>query len=314
MVLVTGKRILDVAHKNHFAVPAYNAGSGQLFTATLEKCIQDQTPFIMAIHPTELAFLRDNFAGQVIQAASKTDLPIALHLDHGGSFEDCIHAIHLGFTSVMIDYSMKPYEENVAITKKVVEAAHATGVSVEAEIGTIANTGYDVSGHLTDDVQYTSPEIARDFVEKTGVDSLAIAIGTAHGLYPKDVQPKLRPEIAKEVSSAVDIPLVLHGASNNPDDQIQEAIANGINKINISSDIKIAFAKGLRKLLAESDPNEMREPKLMFPSAMIEEQKIVHHKNKLCQAIDRTKLYFENENPIDVPYKITNFQNESYKA
>ena len=153
MVLVTGKRLLDVAHKNHFAIPAYNAGSGQLFTATLEKCIEDQTPFIMAIHPTELAFLRDNFVGQV------------LHLDHGASYEDCIHAIHLGFTSVMIDCSMKPYDENIATTKKVVEAAHATGISVEAEIGTIADTGYDVNGHLTNDVHYTTPEMARDFVE-----------------------------------------------------------------------------------------------------------------------------------------------------
>lgn len=314
MVLVTGKRLLDVAHKYHFAIPAYNAGSGQLFTATLEKCIQDQAPFIMAIHPTELAFLRDNFVGQVLQAVSKTDLPVALHLDHGGSYEDCMHAIHLGFTSVMIDCSMKPYKENVATTKKVVEAAHATGISVEAELGTIANTGYDVNGHLTNDVQYTKPELAKDFVEKTGVDSLAIAIGTAHGLYPKDVKPKLKPEIAKEVANAVDVPLVLHGASNNPDDEIQEAINNGINKINISSDIKIAFAKGLRELLDESDPNEMREPKLMFPKAMIAEQKVVHHKNELCKAVNRMHLYFEHEEPFEVPYRVENFQNETFRA
>lgn len=314
MVLVTGKRLLDVAHKNHFAIPAYNAGSGQLFTATLEKCIEDQTPFIIAIHPTELAFLRDNFVGQVLQGISKTDLPIALHLDHGATYEDCIHAIHLGFTSVMIDCSMKPYDENVAITKKVVEAAHATGISVEAEIGTIANTGYDVNGHLTNDVHYTTPEMAKDFVEKTNVDSLAIAIGTAHGLYPKDVQPKLKPEIAKQVSEAVDVPLVLHGASNNPDDKIQEAIDNGINKINISSDIKIAFATGLRHLLDNSDPNEMREPKLMFPEAMIEEQKVVHHKNELCKAVNTTHLYFEHEEPVEVPYKVGNFQTETFKA
>lgn len=314
MTLVTGKRLLDVAHKNHFAIPAYNAGSGQLFTATLEKCEQEQAPFIMAIHPTELTFLRDSFIGQVIQALSKTDLPVALHLDHGATYEDCIHAIHLGFTSVMIDCSMKPYDENVAITKKVVEAAHATGVSVEAELGTIANAGYDVKGHLTNDVHYTDPQMAKDFVEKTGVDSLAIAIGTAHGLYPKDVTPKLKPEIAKEVADVIDIPLVLHGASNNPDDKIQEAIDNGINKINISSDIKIAFAKGLRKVLADSDPNELREPKIMFPEPMIEEQKIVHHKNELCKDINRTHLYYENEDVKEVPYDVKNFQNEEYKA
>ncbi|MCI1985436.1 MAG: ketose-bisphosphate aldolase [Lactobacillus sp.] len=313
-MLVSGDRLLQVAHKNHFAIPAYNAGSGQLFTATLEKCIQMQSPFIMAIHPTELEFLRDSFAAQVIDAINSTDLPIALHLDHGASYEQCIHAIHLGFTSVMIDCSKDSYEENVAITQKVVEAAHATGVSVEAELGTIADTGNDVAGHLTDNVQYTKPEVAKDFVEKTGIDSLAIAIGTAHGLYPKDVTPKLKPEITKAVAEAIDIPLVLHGASNNPDDKIAEAIKYGINKINISSDIKIAFAQEMRKVMDEGDPAELREPKILFPRPMIETQKIVAHKNHLCNDVDRTRLYFANEDVNEIPYDIKNFQEEHFSA
>ncbi len=313
-MLVSGDRLLQVAHREHFAIPAYNAGSGQLFTSTLEKCEQMQSPFIMAIHPTELEFLRDNFIGQVKEALNKTDLPVALHLDHGASYEQVIHAIHLGFTNVMIDCSTKSYEENVEITKKCVEAAHATGVSVEAELGTIANTGYDIEGHLTDDVQYTNPEQAKDFVERTGVDSLAIAIGTAHGLYPKDVRPKLKPEIVKEIAKVVDIPLVLHGASNNPDEEIKKAIEYGINKINISSDIKIAFAKELRDVLNSENPEEIREPKIMFPKPMIECQKVVAHKNNLCNDVDRTTLYYQDEKVNELPYDEKNLQTEHFSA
>ena len=164
-MLVSGDRLLQVAKEHHFAIPAFNAGSGQLFTATLEKAEELQAPFIMAIHPTELDFLRDSFVAQVIDAANHTDLPIALHLDHGASYEQVIHAIHLGFTSVMIDASLTDYEHNVALTKKVVEAAHATGVSVEAELGTIADTGNDVEGHLTDNVKYTDPETAKEIMD-----------------------------------------------------------------------------------------------------------------------------------------------------
>lgn len=237
-----------------------------------------------------------------------------MHLDHGASYEQVIHAIHLGFTSVMIDASLTDYEHNVALTKKVVEAAHATGVSVEAELGTIADTGNDVEGHLTDNVKYTDPETAKEFVEATGVDSLAIAIGTAHGLYPKDVKPKLKPEIAKAVAEVVDVPLVLHGASDNPDDKIAEAIAYGINKINISSDIKIAFAKDLRTVLNENDPDEIREPKVLFPSPMIATQKVVAQKIKLFGDVDRTKLYYQNEPVNEIPYNVKNFQVEHFSA
>lgn len=313
-MLVSGDRLLQVAKEHHFAIPAFNAGSGQLFTATLEKAEELQAPFIMAIHPTELEFLRDSFVAQVIDAANHTDLPIALHLDHGASYEQVIHAIHLGFTSVMIDASLTDYEQNVALTKKVVEAAHATGVSVEAELGTIADTGNDVEGHLTDNVKYTDPETAKEFVAATGIDSLAIVIGTAHGLYPKDVKPKLKPEIAKAVAEAVDIPLVLHGASDNPDDKIAQAIEYGINKINISSDIKIAFAKDLRTVLNENDPDEIREPKVLFPSPMIATQKVVAQKIKLFGDVDRTKLYYQHEPVNEIPYDIKNLQVEHFSA
>lgn len=299
-MLVSGNRLLQVAHKNHFAIPAFNAGSGQLFTATLEKCEQLQAPFIMAIHPTELDFLRDSFVGQIVCAAHHTDLPIALHLDHGASFEQVLHCIHIGFTSVMIDASLESFEDNVALTKKVVEAAHFAGVSVEAELGTIGDTGNNIEGHLTT-VKYADPRVAKKFVDETQVDSLAIAIGTAHGLYPKDVKPNIKPEIVKDVASVVDIPLVLHGASNNPDDKIKQSIANGINKINISSDIKIAFAKDLRQVLNSNDPDEIREPKIMFPHPMKETQRVVEEKIYLCNDVDRTRLYYKDEKVQDAP-------------
>ncbi len=163
-------------------------------------------------------------------------------------------------------------------------------------------------------MKYTDPETAKEFVEATGVDSLAIAIGTAHGLYPKDVKPKLKPEIAKAVAEVVDVPLVLHGASDNPDDKIAEAIAYGINKINISSDIKIAFAKDLRTVLNENDPDEIREPKVLFPSPMIATQKVVAQKIKLFGDVDRTKLYYQNEPVNEIPYNVKNFQVEHFSA
>lgn len=307
-MLVNGSRILGVAHENSFAIPAFNAGMGQLFTATMERCEELAAPFIMAIHPSELAFLRDSFIGQVLWAINRTDLPVALHLDHGATYQQVIHSIHLGFTSVMIDASMKPFEENVAITRKVVEAAHATGVSVEAELGTIADTGKSIEGHLTDDVIYTDPAVAKQFVKQTHVDSLAVAIGTAHGLYPEDVQPKLRPEIVADIAAVVDIPLVLHGASDNPDSEIATAIRNGINKVNISSDIKRAFSRSLRQILESNDVDEIREPRSMFPDPIDAVKSVVEKKVRLCNSYGTASLYFTEDrlhfNDDEDPYGI----------
>ena len=291
MVLFSGKELLDVARKHQFAIPAYNCGSGQLLNATIKACEETNTPFIIAIHPDELSFLTDSFVAQCIDEANRSRLPIAIHLDHGASYEQVIHAIQLGMTSVMIDKSLAPYEENVAITKKVVEAAHAVGVSVEAELGTIGNTGNNVEGGVEEGI-YTNPETAKDFVEKTGCDSLAIGIGTSHGLYPKNIQPKLRIDILDEIVASVDIPLVLHGGSGNPDSEISQAVAHGINKVNISSDIKIVFAEKLRELLNDGNL-EKREPNVLFPEPMKETEKVVRQKNELFNAVDKAKYYFE---------------------
>lgn len=290
-MLVSGKEILEVANKFGFAVPAFNAGSGQLLEAVMQACEETESPVMIAIHPDELSFLTDSFVDQVKYYANHSKVPVCIHLDHGASYEQVIHAIQLGFTSVMIDASHKSYEDNIAITKKVVEAAHAVGVSVEAELGTIGDTGNSIEGGVTE-VIYTDPEVAQDFIEKTNVDSLAIAIGTAHGIYPKNMKPKLRLDILQEIEKLVEIPLVLHGGSSNPDEEISQSVKLGINKINISSDIKIVFANKLKEILAASD-SEIREPNVMFPECMKETKKVAIDKIKLFNSDGKAKLYFQ---------------------
>ncbi len=290
-MLISGKEILSVANQHGFAVPAFNAGSGQLLEAVMQACEELQSPVMIAIHPDELSFLTDSFVDQVKYYANHTKLPVCIHLDHGASYEQVIHAIQLGFTSVMIDASHLPYEENLAITQKVVAAAHPVGVSVEAELGTIGDTGNSIEGGVTE-VIYTDPDVAQDFVERTGTDSLAVAIGTAHGIYPKNIKPHLRHDILEEITKKVSIPLVLHGGSSNPDEEIAKAVKMGINKINISSDIKIVFANRLREQLNSGD-SEMREPNVLFPPCMLETKKVAEDKIRLFNSANKAQLYYQ---------------------
>ena len=290
-MLISGKEILSVANQHGFAVPAFNAGSGQLLEAVMQACEELQSPVMIAIHPDELSFLTDSFVDQVKYYANYTKLPVCIHLDHGASYEQVIHAIQLGFTSVMIDASHLPYEENVSITQKVVAAAHPVGVSVEAELGTIGDTGNSIEGGVTE-VIYTDPDVAQDFVERTGTDSLAVAIGTAHGIYPKNIKPHLRHDILEEITKKVSIPLVLHGGSSNPDAEIAKAVKMGINKINISSDIKIVFANRLREQLNSGD-SEMREPNVLFPPCMLETKKVAEDKIRLFNSANKAQLYYQ---------------------
>lgn len=290
-MLISGKEILSVANQHGFAVPAFNAGSGQLLEAVMQACEELQSPVMIAIHPDELSFLTDSFVDQVMYYANHTKLPVCIHLDHGASYEQVIHAIQLGFTSVMIDASHLPYEENVAITQKVVAAAHPVGVSVEAELGTIGDTGNSIEGGVTE-VIYTDPDVAQDFVERTSTDSLAVAIGTAHGIYPKNIKPHLRHDILEEITKKVSIPLVLHGGSSNPDEEIAKAVKMGINKINISSDIKIVFANRLREQLNSGD-SEMREPNVLFPPCMLETKKVAEDKIRLFNSANKAQFYYQ---------------------
>lgn len=287
-MLVTMKELLEVAQENHFAVPAFNAGTGQLLSGMMESAEEKKAPVIMAIHPDELSFLRDSFVSSVLYEANHTKVPMALHLDHGGTYEQCLHAIQLGFTSVMIDGSLLPFEENIALTKKVVAVAHPLGVTVEGELGTIGQTGDSIEGGVTK-VTYTDPSDAKRFVEETGVDALAVAIGTAHGIYPKGFVPKLKLDLLTEIRNTVDTPLVLHGGSSNKDEEIAEAVKRGICKINISSDIKFSFMKGVEKYLKEIGFE--REPNVIYPSCIRMARVTMEHKMALFNDMDKVKCF-----------------------
>lgn len=191
-------------------------------------------------------------------------------------------------TSVMIDASRLPYEENVAITKKVVETAHLANVSVESELGTIGTTGNSIEGG-TQGVIYTVPAEAKQFIEDTGIDTFAVAIGTAHGIYPSNMKPKLRIDILDQITEEVTIPLVLHGGSSNKDEEIAAAVKHGISKINISSDIKSVFYKKTREVL-NANP-DYREPLEIYPEGMKECERVVEEKCRLFDSVGKASLY-----------------------
>jgi fructose-bisphosphate aldolase, class II len=287
-MLTTGKAILDVANEHSFAVPAFNISDWAMFQGIVEISEETNAPLLVAIHPDEVRHIGREMITGIIERSHRSSVPIAIHWDHGATYEQILEAIRFGFTSVMIDGSLKPFEENVAISRKVTESAHALGLSVEAELGTIgANDSYAEAGSA--EIIYTDPDDAVTFVEQTGVDSLAVAIGTFHGLYPAHLKPELKLDLLKEIKSRVEIPLVLHGGSGNPDDEIREAARIGINKINISTDIKIAYHNKMREVLG-NDP-KMREPNAIQP-ACIEAMKVVAaQKIELFGAAGKGSLY-----------------------
>ncbi len=289
-MLMNMKDLLTVAQKNHFAVPAFNIGSDQLLKAVMKTVKELKSPVILEMSPDEFNFVGYAQIQAMLYEAAHTDVPVCIHLDHGDSYETVVRAIQAGMTSVMIDASKLPYEENVAITKKVVETAHIANVSVESELGTIGTTGNSIEGG-TEGVIYTVPEEAKQFIEDTGIDTFACAIGTAHGIYPKDMKPKLRIDILKDITDQVSVPLVLHGGSSNKDEEIAEAVKNGICKINISSDIKVAFYEQARKTLNENPG--YREPLEIYPAAMEACEKVCADKIRLFNSQDKVKCYYE---------------------
>lgn len=286
-MLYTMKELLKVAKENKFAVPAFNICSYDMLKAIIEESERLNAPVILEIHPDEIAYLNDEFVASVRAYAHNSKVPVVIHLDHGGTVKDVLRAIRNGYTSVMIDASLQSFEDNLAITKEVVALAHAVGVSVEAEIGTIGNNGSAEGGAAN--IIYTDPEQAKHFVEETNIDSLAIAIGTAHGLYPKDKTPKLNIELLKELNQQIDKPFVLHGGSGNPDAEVSESVRYGVAKVNLSSDLKSVFFDALREVL--SDNPEMYEPNAVYPYANKKVQEVVKHKMGVLNTIGKAELY-----------------------
>lgn len=286
-MLVSGTRILEVANEHNFAIPAFNISDWSMFVGIMETCEKEGSPLIVAIHPDEVSHVTGAFLPSVLAHAQASRIPVAVHWDHGATPEQAIRAIQLGFTSVMIDASMKPFDENVAITKQVVDIAHAVGVSVEGELGTIGKTdSYAEAG--ADNIIYTKPDEAATFVAQTGVDSLAIAIGTRHGIYPAHLKPELKLDLLVDIKKAAPLPLVLHGGSNNPDEEIGIAVKKGINKVNISSDIKVAYYNKMREVLQDL---EIREPNAIQPACIAAMNEEAVHKIRLFGSDGKVSLY-----------------------
>ena len=290
-MLMNMKEQLAVANRHAFAIPAFNIGTGQILNGVMDTCERLKAPVILAIHPLELAFQGESFIQMCRERAHRSPLPVSIHLDHG-AYDDVLQALHCGFTSVMIDASSMPFEENVAVTKKVCDLAHAMGISVEGELGTIGTTNGDTEGG-TETILYTDPDDAVRFVKETGCDALAIAIGTSHGLYPKGMQPELKQDLLSEIKRKLpDTPLVLHGGSGNKDSEIAEAVKRGVAKINISSDTKDAFYQQLRVTLTDK---KIREPFELYTDSVKAMNEVVERKVRLFNDDDKLQYYVLND-------------------
>ncbi|GBU10429.1 tagatose-bisphosphate aldolase [Erysipelotrichaceae bacterium] len=283
MSIVNTKTMLLHAQKNQYAVPAFNIHNLETIQVVVQTAAEMGSPVILAGTPGTFEYAGRDYVQAIVDAATKRyNIPIALHLDHHEKLTDIWESIDLGTRSVMIDASFEPYEENIVTTKKVVAYAHRNGVTVEAELGRLGGREDDMVVDSVD-ARYTDPTQAADFVQKTGIDSLAIAIGTAHGMYKSE--PKIDFERLKAIRLVVDIPLVLHGASGISWEDVRKTISLGICKVNIATELKMPFAATLRQTLAADaavdDPRKYMEPS---KAAMA---KVVREKIEMCMSNGR---------------------------
>ena len=264
MGLVTMREMLQDADKRKYAVGAFNANNMEIVQAIIEAANEEQSPVILQASQGAIKYAGIEYITAMVKtAAQSAKVPVALHLDHGTSFEQIVACVRYGFSSVMIDASKLPLEENIAMVNKVIEVAKkGAGLSVEAELGKIGGTEDDISVSEREALM-TLPEEAVKFVESTDLDALAVAIGTAHGPYKGT--PKLDFDRLDKINQAVSVPLVLHGASGVPDEAITKAVSLGICKVNIDTQLRQAFVGGVRKILAEK-PNEIDPRKVLAPA------------------------------------------------
>ena len=284
-MLVTNKKLLSAAMAKGYAVGAFNIQNLETLLAVVEASTEERSPVIVAATPSTIKYAGlEYLAGMVKTAAESAPVPMSLHLDHGKDIETVSKCIDAGFTSVMIDGSRLNFEENIALTKRVTRLAHSKGISVEGELGRLA--GVEEATVEEKEAVLTDPEAAKEFVERTSVDALAVAIGTCHGAYKFKGEPKLDFERLKAIRKKVKVLLVLHGASSVPswiikkatkygaelsgaqgipDEHIKEAISLGITKINIDTDLRLAFTCAIREILTGS-PKEFDPRKILGPA------------------------------------------------
>lgn len=262
-MLVTLKEILGDAQKGGYAVGAFNVNNMEIVQAIIEAAEEQRSPVILQASQGGLKYAGVEYIAAMARlAGEKASVPVAVHLDHGTDFQQIMLCVRNGFTSVMIDGSQYPLDENIEVTKRVVEVSHAVGMSVEGELGKIGGVEDDVVVDH-EDATMTDPDEAARFAKETGVDALAIAIGTAHGVYKGE--PKLAFDRLKAIRAVVDTPLVLHGASGISDDAIRQAVELGICKINIDTEIRQAFARGVHSVVNDH-PEEYDPRKILGPA------------------------------------------------
>lgn len=249
MPLVTTNEMLKKAQEGHYAVGAFNVENLEMVMAVIKAAEEMNSPVIMQTTPSTVKYAGlDLYLAMVKTAAQNAKVPVAMHLDHGNSFDLAMQALRTGYTSIMIDGSHESFEDNIALTRRVTDACLPSEISVEAELGKVGGKEDDLEAE--NDSPYTDPAQAKEFAERTNVTSLAVAIGTAHGLYQGT--PKLDLDRLSAIHDVVSIPLVLHGASGVPDDAVRESIKRGICKVNFATELRIAYSDGIKKYLAEN--------------------------------------------------------------
>ena len=297
-MLVTTKEMFEKSMREGFAIGAFNVNNMEIVQAIMDAAAEEHAPVIMQASSSAIKYARINYLMKMVKAAEEEhpEIPFAIHLDHGSSFETCKMCVDAGFTSVMFDGSKYDFEENVRLTKEVVDYAHAHGVVVEAELGKLAGIEDDVNVSA-DDAMYTDPAQAEEFVRRTGCDSLAIAIGTSHGAYKFKGEAKLRFDILKKIKERIpNTPIVLHGASTVipelvdqcnkygadipgakgvPDEILHEASISGVSKINVDTDLRLAMTAAIRKVFVE-EPSAFDPRKYLTPARDLIKQTVQH--------------------------------------
>jgi len=297
-MLVTTKEMFEKSMKEKFAIGAFNVNNMEIIQAIVDSAAKEKSPVILQASSSAIKYARIGYLMKMVEAAVEEypDVPIAIHLDHGPDFETCKMCIDNGFTSVMFDGSKYDFEENIRLTKEVVDYAHSKGVVVEAELGKLAGIEDDVNVSSSD-AMYTDPDQAEEFVRRTGCDSLAIAIGTSHGAYKFKGEAKLRFDILQKIKEKIpNTPIVLHGASTVipelveqcntyganipgakgvPDEILHTASISGVSKINVDTDLRLAMTAGIRKVLVE-DPSAFDPRKYLTPARDLIEKTVEH--------------------------------------